>query len=81
MIFNVGCTLESGECSMKRAYTATETAFVECVEGKPYSSAVEWDIVILFKGGERGLGKHHMSFKKPLKKTPDARTCTMLGQN
>jgi hypothetical protein len=66
---------------MKRAYTATETALVEWVEGKPYSRAVEWDMVILFKGGESGLGKHHMSFRKPLKNTPDARTCIILDCN
>jgi len=63
---------------MKSAYTVTDTALVECVEGNPYSRAAECDIVIRFKGGESGRGRHHMSFKKPLKKTPDASTCTIL---
>lgn len=63
---------------MKSAYTTTDTAFVECVEGKPYSSAAECDMVIRFKGGDNGLGRHTVSFKKPVKITPDARTCTNL---
>jgi len=65
---------------MNSAYTATDTALVEWVEGKPYSRAAECDIVIRSKGGERGRGRHHMSFKKPLKNTPDASTCTILNQ-
>ena len=34
-------------------------------------------MVILCKGGESGLGKHHISFMTPVKKTPDASTWTI----
>lgn len=70
--------VDSGELSRPSAYTATETALVECVEGNPYSSAADPDMVIRWSGGERGRGRHNRSFKKPLQKTPDARMCTNL---
>lgn len=38
-------------------YNATETALVECVLGNPYSRAADPDIVILWRGGERGRGR------------------------
>lgn len=57
---------------------ATETAFVEWVEGKPYSNAADPDIVIRCRGGESGRGRHNRSLMKPLKKTPVANICTML---
>ena len=60
-------------------YTATEAAFVECVDGNPYSRLAELERVIRWSGGESGRGIHRRSFKKPLKKTPDAKTCTILG--
>jgi hypothetical protein len=58
---------------------ATETAFVECVEGKPYSSAAEPDIVMRWSGGDNGRGRHSKSLMNPLKKTPEANTCTNLS--
>jgi len=57
----------------KRAYTATETAFAECVEGKPYSRAADPDIVIRCRGGDKGRGRENMSLINPVKKTPVAR--------
>ncbi len=54
-------------------YKATETALAECVEGKPYSSATEPDIVIRCNGGDRGRGNEHISLINPLMKTPSAR--------
>ena len=77
-IFKLEFTVESGELSKNRVYTATDTALAECVEGNPYSKAADCDIVIRLRGGERGRGKHHMSLMKPLKKTPDANTCIIL---
>jgi hypothetical protein len=65
--------VEDGECRLRRAYTATDTAFVECVEGNPYSSAAEPDMVIRCSGGDRGRGRQSKSLMKPLKKTPEAR--------
>ena len=59
-------------------YTATEAAFVEWVDGNPYSRLVLLERVIRWSGGESGRGIHKRSFKKPLKKTPDAKTCTIL---
>lgn len=63
---------------MKSAYTATETAFAECVDGKPYSNAAEPDMVILCKGGDNGRGREKKSLRKPVQKTPDASICTIL---
>ena len=51
---------------------------MECVEGKPYSSAVDPDIVILWSGGESGRGKQSISLITPLKKTPAAKMWTSL---
>ena len=73
-----GLKVESGEFRAERTYMATETALVECVEGNPYSKAVDPDIVIRCRGGESGLGRHNKSLMNPLKKTPDAKTCTIL---
>jgi len=53
-------------------------ALVEWVDGNPYSRAADPDMVILWSGGDRGRGKQSMSLKKPLKKTPEARTWIML---
>lgn len=78
-IVRLGESVESGDFNPCSAYTATEMAFVECVEGKPYSNAAEADIVILEMGGESGRGRHNMSFKKPVTNTPDARICTILS--
>ena len=78
IIFKLEFTVESGELSKNSVYTATDTALAECVEGNPYSRATECDIVIRFRGGDNGRGKHHMSLMKPLKKTPDANTCIIL---
>jgi hypothetical protein len=58
---------------VKRVYTATDTAFAEWVEGKPYSRAAEPDIVIRWSGGDNGRGNDSISFIKPVKKTPEAR--------
>lgn len=74
----LGEIVESADFNPCKAYSATEMAFVECVEGKPYSSAAEADMVILERGGESGRGRHNMSFKKPVRNTPDARICTIL---
>lgn len=41
---------------------ATETEFVECVEGNPYSKATDGDIVNLCTGGDIGLGRHKKSY-------------------
>ena len=60
------------------AYTATETAFAECVDGKPYSRAADPDMVIRWRGGDRGRGREKKSLTKPVKKTPVARICTIL---
>lgn len=65
---------------MENAHTATETALVECVDGKPYSKAAEPDIVIRWRGGESGRGRQSKSLMNPLKKTPEAKTCTILPQ-
>ena len=40
---------------------AAEIEFVECVEGKPYSSEVEVDILRRCTGGDNGLGRHMKS--------------------
>lgn len=45
-MFTRGLKVDEGELSVARQYTATETAFVECVEGKPYSNAAEPDMVM-----------------------------------
>lgn len=74
----LGEIVESGDFNPCKAYTATEMAFVEWVEGKPYSNAAEADMVILERGGESGRGRHNISFKKPVRNTPDARICTIL---
>lgn len=52
----------------------------ECVLGKPYSSAVEPDMVIRWRGGLRGLGRQKKSFIIPVKNTPGAKTSTKLQQ-
>jgi len=59
-------------------YAAADTALVECVDGKPYSSLADPDILIRCSGGESGLGKQTKSFTQPLKKTPRASICTNL---
>lgn len=74
----LGESVESADFSPCNAYTATEMAFVECVEGKPYSNAAEGDMVILERGGESGRGRHSISFKKPVRNTPAVRICTIL---
>lgn len=61
-----------------RAYTATEIALVEWVDGNPYSRAAEPDIVIRWRGGESGRGRHSRSLMIPLDITPRARRCTIL---
>jgi len=71
-------SVDSCECRRNSAYVATEAAFVECVDGKPYSRLAELDIVIRWSGGERGRGMHSRSLRKPLKKTPNARTWVIL---
>lgn len=38
-------------------YNATETALVECVLGNPYSRAADPDILILWRGGDKGRGR------------------------
>jgi hypothetical protein len=45
-VFDNGDTSGPSKFRISRAYTATETALVECEEGKPYSRAAEPDIVI-----------------------------------
>lgn len=50
-----------------------DTAFVVWVEGKPYSSAAEPDMVILWRGGDTGRGRQTRSLAKPLNITPHAR--------
>lgn len=74
----LGESVESADFNPCNAYIATDMAFVECVEGKPYSNAAEADMVILEMGGESGRGRHNISFKKPVRNTPDARICTIL---
>jgi hypothetical protein len=64
--------------SMCIAYTVTETALAEWDEGKPYSSAAEPDMEMRASGGDRGLGKQSMSFKKPVPYTPAASMKTVL---
>lgn len=66
-------SVESGDLSRKRIYVATETALVECVDGKPYSNAADSDMLIRWRGGDNGRGRHSRSFTKPLKKTPEAK--------
>lgn len=78
VIDSLGSILLSGEWRKNRAYTATDAAFVEWVEGKPYSRLALLERVMRLRGGESGRGMHNKSFRKPLKKTPDARICTML---
>lgn len=73
-----GLKVESVELSTERTYMATETALVECVEGNPYSKAADPDIVIRCRGGESGRGRQSKSLRNPLKKTPEAKTCTSL---
>lgn len=41
--------------------SATETEFVECVDGNPYSKATEGDMVNRCTGGDKGLGRHKKS--------------------
>lgn len=48
--------------AMEMRKRATEIEFVECVEGNPYSKATEGDMVNLWTGGERGLGRHKKSY-------------------
>lgn len=62
-----------------KQYRATETAFVECVLGNPYSRAVNPDIVMRCRGGLRGLGRHRKSLIMPVTKTPGANKSTKLG--
>lgn len=61
--------------------TATDTALVECVDGKPYSRAADPDMVILVSGGDSGRGKHNRSLTKPLKYTPAARIIAILVES
>lgn len=68
----VGFNVEAGECRLNRAYTATDTAFAECVDGNPYSRAAEPDMVIRWRGGDRGRGRDIMSLMNPVKNTPEA---------
>lgn len=75
-----GLSVESGELSIASEYTATETALVEWVDGNPYSKAADPDIVMRCRGGDNGRGRHSMSLMYPLKKTPDARVCTILSR-
>jgi hypothetical protein len=42
--------------------SATEIELVEWVEGNPYSKATEGDMVSLWTGGDKGLGRHKKSF-------------------
>lgn len=63
------------------AYRATDTAFVECVDGNPYSNAADPDIVILCNGGDIGLGRHKMSLMIPETITPAASKFTNARPN
>jgi hypothetical protein len=60
------------------AYITTDTALVECDDGKPYSRAADPDMLIRYSGGDNGRGKQTMSLRKPLQKMPAANICTML---
>lgn len=72
--------VDSGELRSERTYIATDTAFVEWVEGKPYSKAADSDMLIRCNGGDSGRGRHSKSFRNPLKKTPEAKMCTILSK-
>ena len=70
----------SGSRRRRSAYAATETALALWVDGKPYSKAAYPVMVIRCRGGDKGRGSESMSFIKPVKKTPDARTWTSLKE-
>ena len=77
-MFDPGDIPGSSKFRISKAYIATETALVECEEGKPYSKAADPDMVILWRGGESGRGRHKRSLMKPLKNTPAARIWVRL---
>lgn len=49
------------DCAISRE---TETALAVCVDGNPYSSAADPDIVSRCSGGDKGRGKHKRSLMK-----------------